>query len=271
MPPFGGMASVLVTVGTDGIKDWVRTPDGQRFALGPVSVLSFVAKLVPSARVAQKALHRFLESGETLVSVDDDRMWSLLAPARGRWAAGPFMPSSLGDPSPRTPSMSTIRDDLAALRKVVGHLNALASQSRTDQRAVAHLVKLADKIKSPNQSKNQTYYNLGSPKVFEVGDAAPKPHSVAASDLAFDVYEQNMRVAQEILAKAGKTVARINRLASSGKRFNAARARADVAAVTTKVASICSQTELTESWVHNDLTKLAARTDELHGLFHPSA
>lgn len=265
------MASVLVTIGTDGLRDWVQTADGQKFSLGPVSVLSFVARLVRSSRTAQKALHQFLKVGGALVTVDDDQMWSLLAPAQSRWAAGPFMPPSLGDPSPRKPSMSTIREDLSALRRVVGHLNALASQGRQDRRAIADLVKLADKIKSPNQSKNQTYYNLGAPKVFEVGDAAPKPHTVSASDLSFDVYAENMKVAKSILAKAEETVATIDRLASAGKRFNAARARADVAAVTTKVASICSQTELTESWVRDDLAKLAARTDKLHGLFHPRA
>ena len=165
--------------------------------------------------------------------------------------------------------MSTIREDLSAVRKVVGHLNALASQDKQDPRAVQQLLKLADKIKSPNQSKNETYYNLGAPKVYEVGDAAPKPNTVNASSLSFDEYEQNMKVAREILAKAEQTVATINRLAAAGKRFNAARARADVASVTTKVASICSQTELTESWVRNDLGALAARTNQLHALFHP--
>lgn len=265
------MASLLVTVGTDGLKDWVQTPDGQRFSLGPVSVLSFVAKLVPSTKHAQKALNQFLKSGETLIPVDDDRMWSLLAPQRSRWAAGPFMPPAQGDPSPRKHKMSTIREDLSAVRKVVGHLNALASQDRQDERALQQLVKLADKIKSPNQSKNQTYYNLGTPKVFQVGDAAPKPHTVNASGLTFDAYEQNMRVARSILDKAKQTVATIDRLATQGRRFNAARARADVASVTSKVASICSQTELTESWVREDLVKLAARNDKLHALFHPRA
>lgn len=167
--------------------------------------------------------------------------------------------------------MSTIQEDLSACRKVVGHLNALASQGKRDPRAVQHLIKLADKIKSPNQSTNSTYYNLGEPKVFQVGDAAPKPNTVKASDLSFDVYASNMKVAQDILAKAERTVETIDRLSKAGRKFNAARARADVAALTTKVASICSQTELTETWVQDDLAKLAARADKLHGLFHPKA
>lgn len=264
------MPSLLVTLGTDGSKDWVQTPDGQRFALGSVSVLSFVSRLVGS-KAARQTLDEFLKSGEALVSVDDDRMWSVLAPKRSRWGAGPFMPSPQRDPSLRKAIMTTIRQDLTACRKVIGHLNSLASQGKRDPVAVQQLMKLADKIKSPNQSTNSTYYNLGAPKVFEVGDAAPKPLTVEASDLSFDAYEANMKLAEDILAKAEQTAATINELAAAGRKFNAARARADVARVTTKVASICSQTELTESWVREDLRKLAAKADQLHGLFHARA
>lgn len=265
------MASLLVTIGTDGLKDWVRTPDGQKLSLGGVSALTFVAKLTRNSRVAQQALDEFLTTGEAMVAVDDDRMWALLAPVRARWAsAGPFMPGRDGDLSSKEPSMSTIKEDLGAVQRAIGHLNRLASQGRRDPNAVHDLIKLADKIKSPNQSTNTTYYGLGEAKVFEVGDAAPKPHTVkAAGDLAFDVYEANMKVAQDILAKSQETVSTISRLASQGKRFNAARARADVARVTTTVASICSKTELTESWVHGDLARLGAQSDRLYRLFHP--
>lgn len=251
------MASLLVTIGTDGLKDWVRTPDGQKLSLGGVSALTFVAKLMRNSRVAQQALDEFLKTGEAMVAVDDERMWALLAPVRARWAsAGPFMPGRDGDLSSKEPSMSTIKEDLGAVQRVIGHLNRLASQGRKDPNAVQDLIKLAGKINSA--------------KVFEVGDAAPKPHTVKASgDLAFDVYEANMKVAQDILAKSQETVSTIDRLASQGKRFNVGRARADVARVTTKVASICNKTELTESWVHGDLARLGEQSDRLYRLFHP--
>jgi hypothetical protein len=88
-------------------------------------------------------------------------------------------------------------------------------------------------------------------------------------DLNFDTYQANMGIAKDILKKAEETVGTINRLAATGRRFNASKAKADVASVTTRVASICSSTELTESWVQEDLQKLAAWNDRLHGLFHP--
>jgi len=88
--------------------------------------------------------------------------------------------------------------------------------------------------------------------------------------LHFDTYQANMAVARDILAKARETVGAIDRLVAGGKQFNAVRARADVASVTTRVASICSSTELTETWVQEDLQKLAAWNQKLHGLFHPS-
>jgi len=90
-------------------------------------------------------------------------------------------------------------------------------------------------------------------------------------DLKFDTYRANLRIAKGILERAEATVNTIDRLAAQGRKFNAAMAKADVASVTTRVASICSSTELTESWVQEDLQKLAAWNDKLHGLFHAKA
>src|SRR5262245_59832991 len=192
------MASLLVTVGTDGSKDWVRTPDGQKYALGPVSVLTLLSRLSRNSKTARHALDEFLARGEVMVSVDDDALWGLLSPVRTRLAAGPFIA-----PDPR------------------------------------------------NRSPRGTMIKAAGPK------------------LAFDVYQANLKAARGILEKAQQTAARIERLASAGKRFDAARARGDVARVTTKVASICEQTELVESWVQGDLSRLAAVNDELHALFRP--
>jgi hypothetical protein len=120
------------------------------------------------------------------------------------------------------------------------------------------LIKLAQKIKSPRQSDNSVYYNLGAPVVYEVGDKT--------AALSYDVYASNTELAQSILAKTEETVKTIDKLASAGRKFNASRARADVRAVTDKVAGILT-TDITQSWVKSDLTKLAARADQIHGLF----
>lgn len=191
------MAALLVTIGTDGTKDWVETPDGQKFALGSVSVLTLVSTFAKSSKIARRIVDVFLEKGAALLSVDEDGLWALLAPRRPRHAAGPF----------------------------IGHQEGHLS--------VRHPMKTA----------------------FE-------------GDLNFDTYRANLGLAKGILQKAEATVSTIDRLAAEGRKFNAAKAKADVASVTTRVASICSSTELTESWVREDLQKLAAWNDKLHGLFH---
>lgn len=269
------MARTLVTIGSDGVTDWVKTPDGFRYNLGPVSVLRFVSSLVP-VRSARSVLDGFLENGEVVTSVDEERMWGLLAPHRARWSsdASPSMPSGewavQGQDSARhaetlrNPTMNTFNDDLTAIERHILALNAAASKKASNlATGVSHLVKLAGKIKSPNQSDNSTYYNLGAPKVHEVGDKAASGASVT---LAFDTLTANQEVANGILAKAASTTKKIDALAASGRRFNASQAKADIQAVTTKASGILTN-DLTQSWVKGDLDKLAARMDHIEGLF----
>lgn len=255
---------LLVTVGSDGATDWVRLPNGQKMNLGPISVLKFVATLGKS-RGARHVLDQILADGEAMLSVDEDRLWDLLTPKRARWgsADGPFMPC---DRRTARTTMPTIQEDLGHLEAHIAELKKHASNATPESLAEGReiLVRLAQKIKSPNQSKNQTYYNLGAPDVHEVGD------KTAGSDfeLSYDKAQANMTLAHQILAKADETVVRIDKLAGAGKKFNAAKAKADVHAVTSKVAGILKM-DLTASWVQEDLRKLANRTDHIHGLFIP--
>ena len=248
--------NILVSIGTDGTRDWVRTPDGQEFNLGSVSVLSFVSKLSRSRRVAKAALDEFLKKGEALLSVDDDVMWSLFSTSP-RWASeGSFIALDQRPPTSRNPPMSTIQDDLAATERVVGALNRLASGNKRDPRLVQALLQNVRSIQAPSQSKRAYYGPL----------TAETP-----SRLAFDAYQANMTVAKDVLDKAKVTVAKIAALVSQGKRFDANRARGDVTQVTSRVAKICESTELTESWVASDLQKLATQMNKIHGLFHSAS
>lgn len=77
----------LVTIGTDGVVDYIQTPDGQRHMLGPVSVLKLVAGAVSSKRVARQVLEEFLENKQAMVSVDLDKMWELLPYKRARFSS----------------------------------------------------------------------------------------------------------------------------------------------------------------------------------------
>ena len=98
-------------------------------------------------------------------------------------------------------------------------------------------------------------------------DKEDKAEDKTATSLTIDTVLANRAVTQDILTKAEATVAKIDRLAAAGRRFNAAKAKADVHAVTSKVAEILQHTTMTEAWVADDLQKLAKQTDHLHGLF----
>ncbi len=256
------MGRLLVTLGTDGATDWVRTPDGYKFNLGPVSALNFVMGLAPRG-TAKRALNEFLTKQEVLFPVDEGAMWTLLAPHRARWSAdaSPSIPPLREKPQSARKGTMTFSDDLNAIETHIEALKTAAATKKASNLAsgVQHLIKLAQKIKSPRQSDNSIYYNLGAPVVHEVGDKT-------AAGLSYDVYASNTELAQTILAKTEDTVKTIEKLASAGRKFNASRARADVRTITDKVAGILT-TDLTQSWVKSDLTKLAARADQIHGLF----
>jgi hypothetical protein len=145
-------------------------------------------------------------------------------------------------------------------------------------------VKLAGKIKSPNQSKNQTYYGLGEPKVETVGktaaDKIKSPNQsknetyynlgepkVETAKLAYDTYKVNSDLADSILTTVENTADKIERLVAAGKKFNADRAKIDLHEVSSKIAGITREVDLTLPWVRSDLQKLASRADYLHNLF----
>lgn len=76
----------MVTFGTDGVVDYVQVPDGQRFMLGPVSVLKLIMGLVP-LRHARTALREFVDNKQVMMSVDLDRMWAMLPFQRARYSS----------------------------------------------------------------------------------------------------------------------------------------------------------------------------------------
>lgn len=162
--------------------------------------------------------------------------------------------------------MNTFSDDLTLIERHIQALNEAASKKASNlSDGIAYLKKLAGKIKSPNQSDNSTYYNLGAPKVYEVGDKAASTET-PVSGLSFDTMVANQEIANGILAKAASTVQTIDKLAAAGRRFNANQAKADLKEVTTKASGILT-TDLTQAWVKADLQKLASRVEHIHGLF----
>jgi hypothetical protein len=76
----------MVIIGTDGFVDYVQMPDGQKFMLGPVSVLRMITSLTP-ARACRRAVTTFLADKQVMLSVDLDHMWSLLPFHRARYSS----------------------------------------------------------------------------------------------------------------------------------------------------------------------------------------
>lgn len=257
--------SLLVTIGSDSATHWVKTPDGHRFNLGPVSVLSFVTKLaLGTAKQARDALDRFLQGKEVVLRVDDDKMWDLLAPRRAFWSADSFIPYAM---QLRGNSMTTIDKDIELLGRHVQALCKAAADGISPEKMAEGaelLERLAYNIQA-DQSDNSEYYGLGDAETHEV-----VMDKSAGDKLAYDTYRANSEAATQILDMMESANGRIDELVTAGKKFDHKRAKQDLHAVTSKVAGIVNDVDLTAPWVAGDLAKLSNRAEHLHGLFFPS-
>lgn len=268
------MASrLLVSVGSDGYTNWVRLPNGQKLNLGTISVLSFVSKLGKDARSARQTLNSFLQDGEAVLHVNEEDMWDMLAPKRARWAfgvAGPFMTFD-----PRTVRKDTMAISTQRLKDLDRHIEALnkaASQGVPAEKmakGLELLTKLAKAVVFVADDQGEKPWEKDDNKDDDKseGQQESKGQQSKEATLAFDTYVANTESARATLARAEETIATIDRLVAAGRKFNAAKAKADVHAVTSKVASILQEVDLTTAWVKDDLTKLASRAEQLHKLF----
>src|SRR5215467_7060473 len=124
MPGASNGRTAMVTVGTDGIVDYVQVPDGEKFMLGPVSVLRLITGSAGSLRSAKVALKEFVERGKTMLSVDLDKMWALLPFRRARYSfINPLMGSESEGPSSeinmKTASYDTLMENVAMAEDIV--------------------------------------------------------------------------------------------------------------------------------------------------------
>ena len=240
------MRRILVTIGSDGATNWVKLPNGQRFNLGGTSILNFAVQL-SSGSTAKKAINRYLSTGEAMISVDEEKMWTMLAPRPPRLAAeGPFISQDRRDKMGIHQQLDTLRDHLQVLAKKAG------SPTSQDLALLKRLSIL------PAPSKYPEFYGLPSTR-----------KASESLDLA-ETHRDNSEMADRILDLVASTADRIDHLVQEGKKFNATRARQDLHEVSSKVASIVGS-EVIASWVQEDLRALEKRAIELHQLFTPKA
>jgi hypothetical protein len=183
------MRKILVTLETDGLRDYVRFPNGHRKILGTISVLKFVTKVAPKREV-RGALDAFNAFGSCVITADIDIMEELMAPTRTRWAAKPLLVSPLIDEGNRisakaegsiTMSQKTLLERLGQLEQTVTRLDKYAK----DEGLIAP--KLHEGLRSlaaglhfynpGDQSKNDAWYIDSAPKVDTVEGNQSLPSS----------------------------------------------------------------------------------------------
>ena len=169
------MRRAIVTIGTDGLRDFVTLPGGQRMMLGTVSILRFVTELTP-LKFARRVLDAFNKGGSAVVTVDLDAMGELLKPHVSRWGTTGAFTSSLIPHADRTsmregPAMADAKTLLERLGKIEGVVTLL------DKHASGQLIapKLHQELRSlvgglhfydpGDQSKNDSWYIDSAPKV----------------------------------------------------------------------------------------------------------
>lgn len=175
----------MVTLETDGLRDYVVFPSGQKKILGAVSVLKFVLAVSPR-RGVREALDSFNATGRAMVLADLDAMDDLFRPVISRFASeNPLMgsldrtPISAGD----TMDEKKIMEHLGKIEGVVSTLNRYAS---TDGGLVSHrrheeLRALVGELhfRDPgDQSKNDAWYIDGQPKVDTVDPGQKIPERI---------------------------------------------------------------------------------------------
>lgn len=195
----------LVTVATDGFRDYVSLPDGRTFNLGSVSVLKLITTLVPSGAMCRQALNVFLRDKHATISADLAALEKLLQPKRSRWAGHENrlippdprnLPRGASTMNPDQAQAQAIQNQIAAIETHIALLeqtakeHAAGSQSKQQvDNSIETLKQLvADLAKSPSgQSVNEAFYvKLGSIETAVAGfDATGAANQDAIRSLHF--------------------------------------------------------------------------------------
>jgi hypothetical protein len=263
----------MVVVGTDGFVDYVQVPDGQRFNLGPVSVLRLMMALVPMRNV-RASLDEFLEKKQVMLSVDLDRMWAMLPFHRARYSStNPLMGRE-----DRKPETSSVRQGTTMAENMSDKsmTEAISNQVARIEAEISVLQQHAKDAGSGSLSKSMMDSQIASLKELITTIRSPSPYGsqtknkdfyVKASESSYDTFVANTAMAEEIVAKVAATDEAIERLASAGKKFNSVRAKADLHKIASRVASIAQDVDFSQPWISADLSALVKQASEIHGLF----
>lgn len=151
------MGAQIVTVGSDGFRDFVVLPDGRTHTLGTVSVLKLITSLVSSGGLMRQALDTFLRNKEASFAVDIDALMKLLAPKRARWAGHenrliqPISRTLLG--ASMNKQAQAVADHVASVEKDLASLQQAAPEARQAATTAlnATAAKLVEALTTPDE------------------------------------------------------------------------------------------------------------------------
>ena len=249
--------STLVTLSTDGLRDYVGLPNGQKLILGTITVLKFITKLNLHSRLNRTLLDAFNEHGEVMVTVDLPSMYDLLGSSRSKWAKNDF-PTSLISASDRTLQVRT---------RIPMDVKTLQTRIAAIEEVVSSLLSTGDRFNAiPKIETLKTLSaNLAVPDTVE-----PVAAVIPVSTPSVDSLQSNSTLADEILFKVEATAEKIDQLVTAGRKFNASVARADLYGIANRVAEILNNVDIAQPWVGQDLTGLAQEANHIYSLFEPA-
>lgn len=262
------MRAGLVTVSSDGNRDYVTLPNGERKILGTISVLQLITEVTPHLRQARRILDEYLEKGAVMLSADLDKMDALFTPKQPKFSTIALMSASdrTGREQPLGKTMmKAFLDRLACVETAVEGLNSLTGQptnevalkvASTKYESVRKLVGSLEGLLVAQEEQQEA--------------AAEEQQKEATAPIAtpsVDTLQSNASLADEVLASVSATDVKIEQLVTAGRKFNASAARTDLYNIVTKVAEILDNVDLAQPWVANDLTALANEASRIHGLF----
>ncbi len=266
-------------ISTDGLRDYVEV-DGLKYIIAGIPMMRLVADLAGNLREGRLALDAYLAGQRAPLRVDKDALLKMLAPAPRRWTAGAVVTSliQLEDQTPHTSTRkatmadndsemkAAIAQQVANIEQQISLLNNHAKDAESGSLSASMMKDETEKLRdliswlkrpSPygNQSQNSTFYGL------------PGGTPGGAKTASFDNYKANTKTAEEALAKVALTHSKVEALVAAGKRFNAAKAKADLHKVASRVSEIVASVDLGYGWVGGELTELHKRASDLDALY----
>jgi len=270
------MARSLVTVATDGFRDYVELPDGRTLNLGSVSVLKLITSLVPSSSMCKRALDTFLKDGRTVIEGDLGKLEKILAPKRARWAhigkgLIPSLPRQGGDMT--QDQASTVEASFDGLLSMFDSLyqtptpeTLTAFQKGASEFAALVIASVGDVSKESEMEKQASL----SPEEWEKAlktasvETSGDPESATMYKLAAsEVPLVNEGLVHLVVAKVEAAL----KVVSSSSKKGSDLAKGDLHVISTRLDGIVKMASMEDPSLRSALLDLAGKADQVRSFF----